>query len=376
MSHNNPFLFGKTVSDTFFTNREFETNRLFLNIKTSINTIIVSPRRYGKTSLVKNLDQINKDKKVIFVFIDMYNIRTENEFYNVFSSKIIDATNSKFDDKIKTLKRFLSKFNPLLSVDSGDGSSFKISLNIPENTNQVKEILDLPEKISSENKIKIVICLDEFQNIEYFADPLAFQKSCRSYWQNHKIATYILFGSKQHMLTELFQSRNAPFYRFGEIIYLNKIDTIYLSKYIIDRFAYTNKTISDDIANEIVSLVKNHPYYTQQLSYILWNITTSKVSYNQLIQAKETLLDQNTMFYQSDIEDISNSQINFLKSVIEGERKINSKQSINKYNLNSTSNIVRVKKALVKKEVLEIFKNQINFYDPIFELWLKERYFI
>ena len=81
------------------------------------------------------------------------------------------------------------------------------------------------------------------------------------------------------------------------------------------------------------------------------------------------------MFYQSEVEDISNSQINFLKAVISGERKFNSRESLLKYNLNSTANVSRVKKALVKKEILNIFQHQLEFYDTVFELWLKERYY-
>ena len=371
----NPFLFGKTVTNTFFTDREYETKCLVSNIKSGINTIIVSPRRYGKTSLIKNLSGIIKDKTIKFVFIDIYNIRTEQEFYNKFSSKVIEVTNSKFEEKVKILKKFLSAFKPTFSIDTGHESDFEISLNFSGSPDEIEDILNLPEKIGQEKKIKIVICLDEFQNIEYFNNPLTFQKICRSYWQNHKHVSYILYGSKQHMLTSLFQKRNAPFYRFGEVMYLGRIDAIYLVKFVIERFKTTNKEISEELAIKLVNFVKNHPYYTQQLAYILWNITGTKVTGNLLYQAKEMLLDQNTMFYQSDVEDISNSQINFLKAIIANEEKMNSKKVIDQYKLNSSANVTRVKKALVKKEILEIFKNSINFYDPVFELWLKERYF-
>ncbi|RKX17210.1 MAG: ATP-binding protein, partial [Candidatus Zixiibacteriota bacterium] len=309
------------------------------------------------------------------VFIDFYNIRTEQEFYNKFSSKVIEVTNSKFEEKVKILKKFLSAFKPTFSIDTGHESDFEISLNFSGSPDEIEGILNLPEKIGQDKKIKIVVCLDEFQNIEYFNNPLTFQKTCRSYWQNHKHVSYILYGSKQHMLTSVFQKRNAPFYRFGEVMYLGKIDTIYLVKFVVQRFVSTNKEISEKLAATLVNFVKNHPYYTQQLAYILWNITETKVTSNLLYQAKEMLLDQNTMFYQSDVEDISNSQINFLKAVIANEEKMNSKKVIDKYKLNSSANVTRVKKALIKKEILEIFKNSINFYDPVFELWLKERYF-
>ncbi len=371
----NPFLFGKTVSKASFTDRESETKQLLSNVKSGINTIIVSPRRYGKTSLIKNLASVNKDSKIIFVHIDIYNIRTEQEFYNKFSAKIIEVTSSRLDERIKMLKKFLSRFRPSVSVDMGYESDFEFSLNLSDNPDETEDILNLPEKISKEKGLKIVVCLDEFQNIGYFQNPLAFQKTCRSYWQNHEGVSYILFGSKQHMLTGLFQKRNAPFYRFGEIIYLGKIDTRFLTEFIMERFASTKKEITAELAANLVAFVKNHPYYTQQLAYILWNLTKQKATEELLHQAKETLLDQNTMFYQSEVENISNSQINFLKAVISGEKKFNSRESLLKYNLNSTANVSRVKKALVKKEILNIFQHQIEFYDTIFELWLKERYF-
>jgi len=371
----NPFLFGKTVSKASFTDRESETQQLLSNVKSGINTIIVSPRRYGKTSLIINLASVNNDSKIVFVHIDMYNIRTEQEFYTKFSAKVIEAASSKLDERIKTLKKFLSRFQPSVSVDMGYESNFEFSLNLSDNPVETEDILNLPEKISKEKGLKIVVCLDEFQNIEYFKNPLAFQKTCRSYWQNHERVNYILFGSKQHMLTGLFQQRNAPFYRFGEVIYLGKIDTKYLTKFILERFTSTKKKIIIELAEKLVSLVKNHPYYTQQLAYILWNLTEHEATEELLQQAKETLLDQNTMFYQSDVEGISNSQINFLKAVISGEKKINSQESLIKYNLNSTANVVRVKKALVKKEILNIYQNQVEFYDTVFELWLRERYF-
>ena len=346
----NPFLFGKTVTENFFTNREYETQRLISSIKSQLNTIIVSPRRYGKSSLVKNLAKKQiKDTK--FVFIDIYNIRSEEEFYNKFSAKIVEATSSKLEERIKTLKKYLSVLKPSFSIGTEVEGSFKVSLNLSGASSEIEEILNLPEKISKQKNINIVVCLDEFQNIEFFENSLAFQKTCRSYWQHHTKVSYILYGSKQHRLTNLFQKRNAPFYRFGDVIYLGKIETSYLVKYIIDRFVSTKKEVDSKTATILVDYVKNHPYYTQQLAYILWNLSEEKANLDLLNQAKELLLDQNTVFYQSDVEGISNAQINFLKMIIVGEKNISSKDVIERYKLNSSANVNRAKKALVKKEI-------------------------
>lgn len=371
----NPFLFGKIVTKNFFTDREKETERLLANIKSNINTIIVSPRRYGKTSLVKNVATGIKTKTTRFVFIDIYNIRSEQDFYNKFSSKVIEATSTKFEERVTLLKKLLSSLKPTFSMDTGQESNFEVALNLSGKTSEIEDVLNLPEKITREKNINLVVCLDEFQNIEYFDDPLSFQKSCRSFWQNQTKVSYILYGSKQHMLTNLFQKRNAPFYRFGDVMYLEKINKIHLTKFVVNRFKTTQKEVKENIAEMLVDFVKNHPYYTQQLAYILWNLTEKNVDKELLYKAKEMLLDQNTIFYQSDADGLSNAQINFLKMIIAGEKQINSKAMIDKYKLNSSANVIRAKKALIKKEVVETFNNEINFYDPVFELWLKERYF-
>jgi uncharacterized protein len=371
----NPFLFGKTVSDNCFTNREKETIKLKSNIDAGINTIIVSPRRYGKTSLVRNLIKTNSNSKTKFVFLDMFNIRTEYDFYNKFSSKIIEATYSGFEEKINAIKEFLSQFRPSITMDTGIDNEFDFSLSISGKPIEIEEILNLPDKIGKKKKIRIVVCIDEFQNLENFDDPLGFQKVCRSYWQNHKNACYILFGSKQNMLTDIFQKRQAPFYRFGEFISLERIEKQYLAPFIVTKFTESGKSISNKMAEKIVDLVENHPYYAQQLSFIIWNKTIHEVDDEIFETAKESLLDQNTMFYQNDAESLSNSQISFLHATIEKEERINSVKALQKYRLNSSSNISRVKKALVKKEIIEVSGNKILFYDPIFELWLRERYF-
>lgn len=85
------------------------------------------------------------------------------------------------------------------------------------------EILDLPERLSKEKNIRFVICLDEFQNISFFDNPLGLQKKFRSRWQHHQLASYCLYGSKRHMMMEIFENSSRPFYKFGDVFFLEKI---------------------------------------------------------------------------------------------------------------------------------------------------------
>ena len=107
--------------------------------------------------------------------------------------------------------------------------------------------MDLPEKIGLEKKLHFVICIDEFQKIDEFKESLFLQQRLRSHWQNHERTTYCLYGSRRHVITNLFTSQSQPFYRFGDLIFLQKIDPEHWYKYIQKQFEATAKSIGRSI---------------------------------------------------------------------------------------------------------------------------------
>ena len=103
------------------------------------------------------------------------------------------------------------------------------------------EVLDLAEKIAREKGLKVVVCVDEFQNIAEFSEPGYFQKKLRSHWQHHQHVAYCLYGSKRHMMLDVFTNASKPFYKFGNLLFLNKIETSCLVEFFQGRFADTGK---------------------------------------------------------------------------------------------------------------------------------------
>ena len=160
---------------------------------------------------------------------------------------------------------------------------FEISFELRETTKHYREILNLPEKLAIQYKIHLVICIDEFQSIALFKDPLLFQKKLRSEWQQHQHVTYCLYGSKQQMMTELFVKQSYPFYKFGDVFYLQKIDRAEWIQYILKQFAATKKSIDQDLADRLASLAEDHSHYVQQLAYLVWIRTTRAYSARQSI---------------------------------------------------------------------------------------------
>lgn len=369
-----PFVFGVATSGENFTDREKETERLLLNFTHGVNTILISPRRWGKTSLVKKVAQMAQTGKRKVVYMDIFSCRTEQEFYRLWATSVLKQTSSKWDEWIENAKLFLSHINPKISIGTDPMNDFSINFEYVKGDNPETDILQLPEKIAREKGIQIVICIDEFQQISDFEDSKTFQKKLRTVWQLQQHVSYCLFGSKKHLMNELFERRNLPFYKFGDAIYLTKIETKYWVEYICRRFADTGKQISSGLAEEICRLVDNHSSYVQQLSWLLWIHTTGAATDTQLSAALEDLLDQNNILFQNEIESLSSYQMNFLRAIIDGvDSGFSRKEVLQKYNLGTSANIIRLKNALLQKELIEIDGPRVTLSDPVFGVWFKKR---
>lgn len=367
-----PFIFGVATSGDNFTDREKETERLLQNFKHGINTILISPRRWGKTSLVQKVSSLAKSDRLKIVYIDIFSCRSDNDFYDAFTTAVLKQTSSKLDEWLENVKLFLSRISPKISMGPDPMTDFSISLEIDHKSNDIDEILQLPEKIAQKKGYNIVICIDEFQQIGEFKESKTFQKRLRSAWQLQKYVSYCLFGSKKHLMNELFEKKSLPFYKFGDAIYLKKIETSYWIEYVCSRFKATGKQISNELANKICQKVDNHSSYVQQLAWLVWIHTDGIATEECFDAACEDIIDQNTPLFEKQTENLTTYQMNFLRAVLDGVHSEFTKQEIiQKYQLGTSANVSIIKRALIKKELIEIEKRQVVISDPVMAVWLK-----
>ena len=368
-----PFIFGVATSGDNFTDREKETERLLQNFKHGINTILISPRRWGKTSLVQKVSSLAKSDRLKIVYIDIFSCRSGNDFYDAFATAVLKQTSSKLDEWLENVKLFLSRISPKISIGPDPLTDFSVSLEMNHRSNDIDEILQLPEKIAQKKGCNIVICIDEFQQIGEFKESKTFQKRLRSAWQLQKYVSYCLFGSKKHLMNELFERRSLPFYKFGDAIYLQKIETSYWIEYICGRFKATGKQISSELANRICQKVDNHSSYVQQLAWLVWIHTDGIATEECFDAACEDMIDQNTPLFEKQTENLTTYQMNFLKAVLDGVHSEFTRQEIiQKYQLGTSANVSIIKRALIKKELIEIEKRQVAISDPGMAVWLKK----
>ena len=371
---NKAFVYGMSVEGENFTDRVKETKRLKLDFENGMNVILISPRRMGKSSIVKKVkaEITNPDIKV--VYMDIYDCRNEYDFYNRFASALMKETSTKADQIIENIKRFLVRLTPKIAFSPEPLSELSISLGITPQNYQPEEILQLPEMIAKEQGVHLVICIDEFQQIGEFDDSMTVQKRLRGIWQHQRNVSYCLFGSKRHLMTKLFQNRKMPFYQFGEMMYLDKISTPDWVTFIRSRFESKDKHISEVLARRICETVDNHSSYVQQLA---WNVlveTDTETTEQDFENGVQALLAQCSGLFEQHIQGLTAYQMNFIRAICNGvHTDFGSKAILEEYQLGTKSNISRIKTALRDRELIEITEDGVFLEDPVFRMWLKER---
>ena len=367
-----PFIYGMSVEGEHFTDRELETKRLQLNFEHGVNSILISPRRMGKTSLVKKVKRLTESPTLKIVYMDIYKCRSEYDFYEKYASAIIQETATKMERMVENAKEFLMGVTPKIVFSPDMSTDFTLSLGVNPQTASPEEILDLPERIARKRHIQIVVCIDEFQQIGEMPDSLILQKTIRSVWQHHQHTSYCLFGSKQHLMSNLFYSRKMPFYQFGDMFFLKKIPMDKWVPFIISRFETVGKTISESLAEKICTTVDNYSAYVQQLAWNVLAVTDKDVDDQSFNDGLDATLAQVSPLYVEQMANLSSYQLNFIRAICAGYHGDFGKQEVTRqYNLGTRSNLAKLQKALIEREIIEITESGIYLADPLFAIWFK-----
>lgn len=372
-----PFVFGTTVSRVAFTNREQELERLYANLTQGINTMLISPRRWGKSSLVEKLIvEVNrKEEQIKTVSIDLFSAGSEEEFLELFAREVIKASSTRWEEWLSVGKEFFHQLVPKLSVGLNPNIDFTVGFDWKEIKKYRDEILDLPERIAQKKGLKYLICLDEFQNLASFDQYEQFEKSMRATWQRQKAVTYCLYGSRRHMMADIFTNPSKPFYRFGDVLLLEKIKRDKWTVFIQESFENGKKQISEALAALIPEFMADHSWYVQQLAHYTWQKSAKKVKLEDIQAALIELIATNSPFYQREIESISRGQLNLLKAIANKEEKLTSMEMLDKYKLGTSGNVVKNRNVLLNLDIIHDHNGVIEFLDPAFERWFKN-YFL
>ena len=369
-----PFSYGKIVKDKDYTDRIEDAKHLCNNFLALTNTTIISPRRWGKSSLVNRaiemLQQGGRD--YLFVRLDAFNLKTSDDFLEGYARSVASAFSSH-EELLSFLRKALPRVDAQLSIGLGP-AKLTLHLDRQKTKDSITDIINLPQVLAEEKRVNVIVCIDEFQVVAEYAESLAFQRMLRSCWQTHGRVAYCLFGSKYNLMTELVGKPKMPLYKFGDMMYLSRIGTQDWVEYIVGRFADTGKQIPAHVAEYLVGLVKNHSYYVQQLAQFAWFRTEHVCTEAIVDEAFDSLVGQLEMIFMHTMEDLKPTQVEYLRAVCDGVTSWNSVKTLNKYKMGTAANVKNIKAALEKKEIITSFPKQIELQDPVFETWLKQSF--
>ena len=371
------FVYGVAVTDYNFTGREAEIRHLKANFENGINSILISPRRYGKTSLVNYVCRSLSETDIIIVRLDIFGCKTEYEFYNMLAAAVLKQTATKVQQWMEEARDFLARLTPKIGIPLDPTQEVNVSLGITPQTHSPEEILNLVETIAQRKQRRIVVCIDEFQEVGEFADSKHVQGRLRAAWQHHHYASYCLFGSKRHMMSKIFMNRSMPFYQFGDLIWLEKIPTADWTDYIVSHFSDAGHHISAALANSICKVVDDYPSYVQQLASIVLNhLEPGTTATEEVLResVRELLLANEALFMQQ-IEPLTVYQMNMLRAIVSGIHSGYSETAVRRnFDLGSPSNIVRLREALKERDLVYSELKLLYITDPVFALWFKMRF--
>lgn len=256
----NPFKFGTVVENSFFTDRQNELQHIKSVLNSENHLILISPRRFGKTSLVVKALRESSRKHIMLNLQSV--VSTED-----FAARLLKEIFKIY--KFEKVKHFIKNFRivPTISLNPmTDGVDVSI-MPMVDNRVLIEDVFALLQAIASEED-RLIVVLDEFQEIKSIDKNL--DRLLRSIMQLHKNINYLFLGSQESMMREIFEKKKSPFFHFGQLLHLDKIPYDDFKLYLLERLSFVDN--ADEICNEILAFTKCHPYYTQQLASQVWEI--------------------------------------------------------------------------------------------------------
>jgi uncharacterized protein len=272
----NPFRFGALALDEAFTDREEEIAELAADMRNGQDVVVFAPRRYGKSSLVWRVAQQLVTQRVLVAQVDLMRAPTKDRLAEKLAAAIHDDLATPLMRARDRLRVFADlRVAPIVTVDPQDASlSFSFDAYPARHgiDATLEDLLALPGRLAAERKRRIVLVLDEFQEVMDI-DP-GLIKLMRSVFQEQGDVAHVYLGSKRHMIERIFNDENEPFWRAAKQMELGPIAPEPFEAFAIERFAATGKRLRPATARAALEITGGHPYATQELLYFLWEERT------------------------------------------------------------------------------------------------------
>ncbi len=377
-----PFIFDKYVTAKNFIGRKTDCNSLINLLQQKEHIVMYTPPKGGKMSLIQqSLFQFRMLKHDFYIgHFNLLNVRRTDQFILRLVSTVM-ATQANTPSEMATfISHYLGDTHFVFDRERFSGYGETVSLNWELDRNDIQRALMLPYAVAREQAQDFILIVDEFQNLEWTEDPEMIYKCMEEAFSKMKGevgagCSYILCGSAYNAMKDIFERRHF-FHRKVERVILHPVEAKEIVEHVAKGFLMGGKVVDKDLLYGMCNLFRNDLYYINFLSYITDSLTKGYVNESVMLDALDILVSIHTPQFISTMYSLTTFQVNLLRAVLDGVTKLSSASVIQKYSLNSSANVKRVREALEKKEVLAFNdKDDPWIIDPLFEYWVKKYYF-
>lgn len=367
----NPFIYQGYESPKYFCDREVETKTLLSHLKNGRNVTLISPRRIGKTGLIKNTFYHLKEqeKDATFLYIDIFATKNLHDFVELLGVMVINEIVRKNASFIEKTISFFSALRPVLSMDPLTGEpSVSITVEPSKEDITIQSIFNY----LNDSEQEVYIAIDEFQQIAEYPEK-GTEALLRSYIQFAQHVHFIFSGSKFHLMAEIFGSPKHPFYQSTEMMGLKPLDSDVYYDFCLQFFKEKGGNIEKDIFEYLYNMFEGHTWYIQCIMNRLYEANTNVESIDQVNAAILSILAGREPQFESLSQFFTDNQFSLLKAIAkEGiVAQPTAGRFIKSHNLSGASSTKAALKVLEDKELVYRKPEGYIIYDRFMDLWLK-----
>lgn len=366
----NPFVYKGYDGPAYFCDREKETENLISALKNGRNITLLSPRKIGKTGLIKHVfNRISStEKDAVCIYVDIFSTHNLHDFVQVLGAAIVDEALRREKSLMSKVLDAFKAWRPVVTVDVLTGMP-SLSLNIDSTSDEytLKSIFDYLKS----SKKKVYVAIDEFQQVAYYPEK-GTEALLRSHVQFSN-AGFIFSGSRQHLMAEMFNSPQRPFYQSTEFMNLQPIPEDAYYEFASRFFEAKKGSLSQEVFHDIYQRFDGYTWYIQLMMNRLYEGNKRITELHQATDAIIAVLATLTPQYEMLMTFLTSNQVNLLKAIAK-EGKVEQPQSnefIKRNDLPSPSSVKAALDVLVDKELVYTQPDGYIIYDRLLNLWLQ-----
>ena len=373
----NPFVFGEIVTKDSFVDRTEELGQVVRDVKDRQKLFLLSPRRFGKSSLVVVAFERVKAEGFRTVIIPVSNYATYRQFLEKFADRVVRAAGPW--DRVKDwVRRFIRQVRPEAELDLNSGE-VKLSLGKGANLDPAPlapEVFALPGEITRKGGFRMAICLDEFQQIRSF-DGGAIENALRNAVQAQRDVGYIFAGSQPSLMEEMLAAKR-PFHKAGPRLFLGKIPPEPWREFILAQFARRGRKVAENAIQLLLATADLIPYDVQRLAHELWDHAELRgartLDVEDIRRVTRRLVASQAQYYERLWEQLASRQRAVLQALAErGAEALYSESVRREHGLGPASTVQKALQSLGAQDIIGRYEDRYFFLDPLFAVWVRER---